>query len=122
MKRILCFSLVVSIAFACLADGGIVQERKREAEVRIAGLTTRVYTERFQKNEPARAFASGDYRTSLGLYVFDPQGNCVAHDTGLSAASADDCFVEWIPPEQQSYSIEVVNTGLDMNVFQLALR
>ncbi len=122
MRKLLCVTLATSLSFALVADADIVKERKREDKVPIAGLSVRAYTERFKKNEPARAFASGNFLTNFGLYVFDANGNCVAKNDQTHPVTADDCHVVWIPPDQQSYLIEVRNAGIDSNSFQFAVR
>ena len=57
----------------------------------------------------------------VGLYVFDSQGNCVAHDDGVEAQTCDDLGVEWIPPVTARFSVEVRNAGVLPNVFQIVL-
>jgi hypothetical protein len=69
--------------------------------------------------ERTSVIASGDLHAPLGLYVFDPHGNCVARDEATGPATADDLFAEWFPPAMMSYTIEVRNQGLqpsDVNV------
>ena len=122
MKKIISLGLVAPLFFVCGAGADILKERKREEKVPIHGLTIRAYSDTFKKNEPARACASGNYVTPFGLFIFDANGNCVARDDLTQPVTADDCFADWIPPAEQSYSIEVRNAGLDQNTFQFALR
>ncbi len=53
----------------------------------------------------------------MGLYVFDPHGNCVAHDD-----PGDDLAVEWFPPRSQSYTYEVRNLGMAFTSLEMAIR
>ena len=122
MRKLLCLAVLVPLFLTRPAGADIVEERKREADVPIIGLMTRAYSDTFKKHEPARACVSGKYLSTLGLYVFDPQGNCVAKDDFSEPETADDCFAVWIPAEQQAYSIEVRNAGIERNMYQFAIR
>lgn len=122
MRKFLCLALLLPLLLTRPAGADLVEERDRKAEIRIDGLTTHTYTDTFKKHEPARAVVSGNYSSSLGLYVFDPNGNCVAKDDFSDPATADDCFAVWIPAERQAYSIEVRNAGVEKNLYQVVIR
>jgi len=49
--------------------------------------------------------------------VFDPNGNCVAHDD-----PGDDLAVEWFPPRAQPYTYEVRNLGMALTSLEMAIR
>ena len=63
----------------------------------------------------------GQLSNLLAAYVFDSQGNCVAWDHFSSPKTADDLVVVWHPTEEAAYSIDVLNAGFDVNVYQIAL-
>jgi hypothetical protein len=66
----------------------------------------------------------------LALYVYDEHGNCVGRDEfddrGLSAEkrrpAADDVAVEWWPPVDGSYTVELCNLSSTAGVVQMAIR
>jgi len=114
----------VSLLLLCgsIVSADLVLPRKRETDQRIPGLRTRSYTETFKGQERALVIVSGNWESCLGLYIFDARGNCVARDDRSGPQTADDLAVEWIPPEQGRYSIEVRNGGVPENVYQIAVR
>jgi hypothetical protein len=69
----------------------------------------------------------------LGLYVYDPHGNCVARDEfdeyGLAAGegeqrrpATDEVAVEWFPPAGLSYTVELRNASPRNVPVQMAFR
>src|SRR5262245_4291003 len=111
MRTILAGSVAIILVCVSLAGADLVTPRKREVEQKILPFSLRVYTEAFKKNEMARVIASGAGESCLGLYVFDAQGNCVARDDFSDARTADDLFADWIPAEQERFSVEIRNAG-----------
>lgn len=53
----------------------------------------------------------------LGVYVFDPHGNCIALDDG-----GDDLAVEWYSSRMQPYGYEVRNLGVNATALEIAIR
>jgi hypothetical protein len=76
----------------------------------------------FRGGERAVVVVQGNHQTYLGLYVFDEEGNCVAHDDLGNQSSPDDLAVEWVPARTGRYWIEVHNFGLRRNTFEVAFR
>jgi hypothetical protein len=65
---------------------------------------------------------SGRERSALGLYVYDPHGNCIARDEAIAARTADDLAVEWFPPADLPYTIEMRNQGQQVNKVDVVFR
>lgn len=76
----------------------------------------------FAKEERANVIIVGNGRTPLGLYVYDPAGNCVARDDQVSGKVIDDNAVIWFPTATQKYRIEVRNLGGLENVVKIFVR
>lgn len=66
---------------------------------------------KFKKGYRANIIVIGDGKSYLALYVFDPQGNCVARDDDLSGKFLDDRWVIWYPRRSQEYTIQIRNLG-----------
>ena len=63
----------------------------------------------------------------LGLYAYDPHGNCIARDefddtVAKDRAAFDAAYVEWFPPAKDTYTIEVRNVSPTPCAIQLAFR
>src|SRR5262249_47825188 len=66
----------------------------------------------FAGREPAKVIVIGESgKTYMGLYIYDGDGNCVAHDDMGAASTKDDMAAEWLPPHTGLYSVEVRNFG-----------
>ncbi len=76
----------------------------------------------FKGGERALAIVAGDGGSYLGLYVFDADGNCIAHDDHGNYQTCDKAAVEWVPPQTGRYAIEVRNLGRFKDTFQLAVK
>jgi hypothetical protein len=76
----------------------------------------------FNGQERALTIVSGTGASPLGLYVFDPHGNCVARDEALYRETRDDLAVEWFPPDTAAYTIEVRNAGWRINNVKVIFR
>jgi hypothetical protein len=122
MRTIFGVSLTAALVLVSYCGADLVTPRKREAKVAIPGFSVRAFTDTFKKNELARVIASGNGESCLGVYVFDAKGNCVAWDDKSDARTGDDLYTEWIPSEQQAYTIEIRNAGYEANSFRIALR
>lgn len=113
-----------SAVLLCVAtlNAELVLPRPRITGQNIGGFRLHSYVETFKPNERALVIASGEFRSCLGVYVFDAQGNCVAKDDGGAPKAADDLVTEWIPEGDARYSIEVRNAGYSANEYQIAIR
>jgi hypothetical protein len=76
----------------------------------------------FKGKERACVIAIGSGKTYAGLYVFDADGNCLAHDDVATSNTRDDLAVVWYPPETGPYSYEIRNLGSGTNTFEMAVR
>jgi hypothetical protein len=77
----------------------------------------------FLPAQRALVIASGNGQSPLALYVFDPDGNCVAHDDLIDPRTySDDLAVEWYPPALGRYTIELRNAGYGNSNVQFIAR
>ena len=76
----------------------------------------------FKGGERALAIVAGDGSSYLGLYVYDADGNCIAHDDHGNYQTCDKAAVEWVPPQTGRYTIEVKNLGRFRDTFHLAVK
>lgn len=109
-------------ACAALGVGGpVTPEESVKLQLPPFRQTARYIT--FRGGERALVIASGNGQSPLALYVYDPDGNCVARDDVIDARSpSDDVAVEWYPPETARYTVELRNVGSGTNTVQLVCR
>jgi hypothetical protein len=112
---------------ALLTGGGLVSgtpldTKTRAVEFKLEPYRSQLYWRQFQGGKLARVIAVGKTARSLGLYVFDPDGNCVAHDDDLPRRTPDDAAVEWVPPRTGQYTLEVKGLGRHANPVLLTVR
>jgi hypothetical protein len=122
MKRFALLSLFALLGFVSIGGADLVTPREVPPDQVVMPFGTRAYLETFKANVPAKAEIFGRGESCLALYVFDAEGNCVARDDVSSPITADDAWVEWVPPTAQRYSVEVRNAGGTRNIYQLFLR
>lgn len=67
----------------------------------------------------AQAIAIGNGRSAVGVYVFDPKGNCVAFDDEPNPA-LDDRVVVWTPTVTGLFGVQVRNLGFAVNTVETA--
>ena len=91
-------------------------------EVELDGFSRETFTLRCQAKQRTTAIVYGDGRSPLALYVFDPHGNCVARDDFGQGRMTDDLAVEWYPPAEDMYEIDVRNLGRKQNIAEVAIR
>lgn len=82
---------------------------------RVAANSTDTYILAFKYGVPAEIFVSGDGDTDLDLYVYDENGNLIAHDDDYS----DDCYVCWTPAWTGNFVVKIVNRGTVYNQYVL---
>jgi hypothetical protein len=75
----------------------------------------------YKAGERACAIVTGRGLSYLGLYVYDADGNCIARDDRASWQTRDDAAVDWYPPAQQRYAVEVKSLAGYKNAFELAV-
>lgn len=122
MRKLLAGSLLAILLCVSFSSADLVTPKKMGSAERIAGMSIRATIDKFKANERASVVVSGEGATCLGLYVFDAQGNCVAHDDVTTPQASDDVAVDWIPADTADYIIEVRNAGTGLNLFDLAVR
>jgi hypothetical protein len=86
--------------------------------------SVRSFDATFKGKERASIIAIGRGDTPLGVYIYDADGNCVAwDDLSLSTQRiSDDMVVDWYPPRQGTYEIELRNFGRRINRVEVAIR
>ena len=77
---------------------------------------------RCRANERTSVMIYGFGRSPMGIYVFDKHDNCVARDDEAPNAMTDDLAVEWHPPVEDNYDVEVRNLGRKLNTAEVAIR
>jgi hypothetical protein len=85
-------------------------------------LTSQIFLVACNGGERTCVIASGEGRSPLGLYVYDSYGNCIARDEATGPKTADDLAVEWFPPANMPYTIEMRNQGLQVNKVDVVFR
>ena len=70
----------------------------------------------------SRAVALGNQRSPLGIYVYDPQGNCVAFDDEPTPKYFDDRIASWVPGLAGPYEVQVRNLGPCFNKIDASAR
>jgi hypothetical protein len=99
--------LVVCFASSLAAPVSPIPTRRETLEA----FASKSYTVTFQACKRANVVLVGDGMSYLGLYVYDRHGNCICKDDQAAPPNKDDCAVEWFPPREQVYTIEVRNLG-----------
>ncbi len=74
---------------------------------------TNVHTAYFDLFEMANITLIGDGHTDLDVYVYDPFGNLVAYDNGVT----DIAYLSWWATARGTYKIEVINYGSGSNEY-----
>lgn len=113
--------LALVLSLALVASGSASPEGESTGKSSIAvlpGFVASTESRSFRGLEPSTIVVFGKRSDIfLGLYVFDPNGNCVAHDD-----AGDDLAVQWIPPRSQPYSYEIRNLGMIATPLEMAIR
>jgi hypothetical protein len=121
MKHMLWLALAGLFLAAPWANTSPLQPRN---PVQVAALpfSSQIYLLACKGAERTCVIASGRERSPLGLYVYDPHGNCIARDEAIVARTADDLAVEWFPPANLSYTVEMRNQGMQVNKVDVVFR
>jgi hypothetical protein len=72
--------------------------------------------------ERTNVIVYGQGTSPMAVYVYDAHGNCVARDDLSLTTVSDDLAVEWHPPTEQVYDIEIRNLGRRLNNAEIAIR
>ena len=125
MRTILTLSFLAMLLCVSIGVADLREPRRFHPEdpEKIVPMSTRSYPGAFKAFEPATVQVSGKGRSSLGIYVFDAHGSCVAldDDSKLRPQLCDEVAVEWISDGVGRYSVEIRNAGLESNTFALAI-
>jgi hypothetical protein len=113
--------LGLSLYATCGAGAPLAPEEK--VTLQLPGFRQTARFVAFRAGERALVLGSGNGQSPLALYVYDPDGNCVAKDDIIEPrASSDDVAVELYPPATARYTIEIRNVGFGTSVVQLIAR
>jgi hypothetical protein len=122
MPRLLFLALLFAAVCVPPGSGGPIPRAMVGGEVPVPSYRRATYPATFAGGQRAAVIIVGSGRTYMGLYVLDADGNCVAWDDLGADKAPDRCAVEWFPPKEQRYTIEVRNFGAVTNVIGIALR
>ena len=102
--------MLITASITCLGDavGG-----PKQARFRLDANSYTTFSASFVGGRTARIALKGDGDTDLDLFIFDQNGQLVAHDSDYS----DFCLVEWVPSLTRNFTIKVVNQGPVYNDF-----
>jgi hypothetical protein len=124
---------LLTLLLACpWADTSPVQPQAPKLKVPLGGYGTIQSLVPCKGGERTIAIAAttSDQAVLLGLYVYDPHGNCVALDeftdrippSESHRPATDVVVVEWFPPAPGTYAIELRNASPDTCELQMAVR
>jgi hypothetical protein len=116
------FGLGTLLMCVTLGNGGPLKGRVLALQETVAASGSNNYVNTFKAGERASVTVSGNGASYFGLYVYDAHGNCIALDEGLTRQTMDDVAVEWYPPKNERYAIEVKNLGLLPNSYEMSIR
>ncbi|MCS7044775.1 MAG: hypothetical protein NZO58_00310 [Gemmataceae bacterium] len=72
--------------------------------------------------EPTQVIVFGITSSPMGVYVYDPHGNCVAHDDASTDLIVDKLLVEFHPPQTAGYEVVIRNLGRKLTQAEVAIR
>ena len=123
MKRLAVLVFLLALLCVSIGNADLLKPQKFSAEQKIASMSIRAYARQFKPNESALAHVYGNGNSSLTLYVFDPQGNCVAWDDNITDPQyCDELAAEWISDSLGRYSVEIRNVGTSPHTFTIGIR
>jgi len=112
--------------FAHLAGGAPVrpfaENEKGFRPVPTEPFSGRTFPVRCKAKERTAVIIYGQGTSPMAVYVFDSHGNCVAWDDMSLSMMPDDLALEWYPPTEQNYEVEVRNLGRKTNQSEIAIR
>ncbi len=112
---------------ALLIGGGLgmgdpLNPSTRAVEFKLEAYRALSYWRPFEAGKPVRVLAIGETNRPMGLYVFDGDGNCVAHDDDVTRRVKDDAVVDFVPARSGEYTLELKLLGSGENRGLLAVR
>lgn len=126
MKGMWLLGAPLALVFAHLAGGAPVRpfadNEKGYRQVPMEPFSARTFPVRCKAKERTAVIVYGQGTSPMGVYVFDPHGNCVAWDDASRSMMPDDLALEWHPPTEQTYEVEVRNLGRKANNAEIAIR
>jgi hypothetical protein len=118
MKRVAVLGVLAGLVLLPGCGGGeqpATEEKRPTAEkypTRLVGpYQTLAQTVEGKAGKEIQVIGVGTGVTYTALYVYDQDGNCVAHDDMAVRATNDDTVAAWIPHRDQAFAVELVNLG-----------
>jgi hypothetical protein len=113
------------LALAHLAGGAPVEpfaEKQGFRNLAFEPFKSQTLTVECRARERTSAILYGQGTSPMAIYVFDKHGNCVARDDVSYYVVSDDAAVEWYPPTQDVYEVEIHNLGRRQNNAEIVIR
>jgi hypothetical protein len=121
-KYVLCSALLVLLVGGDFGTGAPLDPKVRGGRaVSLEGYGQQTYWRKFDGGRTAKFIVMGLEFGFVGLYVFDPHGNCIAHDDEVSSRTPNELAVAWTPPRTDTYTIEVKALGRLANHFDFGV-
>lgn len=124
MTRLACLAVACGI-LALLVGGwalGSPQRPVADRQEDIIPQQVHTWIHKHEGGQKSWVAISGTGVCSLGLYVYDQHGNCVARDDFAGLEVRDDLAAAWRVPTTGEYAIEVHNLGLVANTYDMAVK
>ena len=126
LKRMWLLGAPLLFLFAHLAGGAPVRPfaegEKGHRQVPMEPFSGRTFSVLCKAKERTAVIIYGQGTSPMAAYVFDSHGNCVAWDDLSLSTMPDDLALEWYPPTEQTYEVEVRNLGRKENRPEIAIR
>ena len=125
MKKAVLPSGALLLLMAHFAASGPVQpfgDKMGHRQATLEPFGRETYTLKCKANERSSVIVYGQGSSPMAVYVFDAHGNCVARDDLSNSTVSDDLALEWYPPTEEIYEIEIRNLGRKQNTAEIAIR
>src|SRR2546423_15007989 len=111
MRPLLATSPLLLLLCVSFTSADLREPQKFGPKEQVPGMSVHPYFANFKPHEAARVQVSGNGRSCLGVYVFDPAGNCVALDDLKGdvngAQYCDEMLANWIADGVGRYCVEI---------------
>ena len=118
MKQVVALAVVVLVVCGGCRQPPPPEKEKPEKGPVIGGYQSLEKPFKVKSGKEITLVVLGEGSSALGLYIYDRDGNCVAHDDQSNFQTKDDLAVSWIPQKEGEYSYELVNLGPIDNQFK----
>lgn len=123
MRFILIIGFLALLLFVPTSNADLLKPQQYYLEQKVAAMSSRAYRLQFKPNESNLVQAYGSGSSTILLYVFDTNGNCVAWDDNVTDPQyCDEVGTDWVANGDGRYSVEVRNVGVSPHAFSMAVR